>query len=138
MRNLTFLRATAYTGAIFFAFLLTACSGNTRTPLQQPGAAADLNQLIDTNKIKGDVNELQNALSAGKLPDTTKLKRVAGDVLSTAASVLSDSGISRMGNSSDPSQRAAQDAVIKMRNASGLTPAALDSLKKAAASLNNN
>jgi hypothetical protein len=61
---------------------------------------------------------------------------VAIRVFSTAK-LLSDSGISKMGNSSDPSQKAAQEEMVKLRNASGLGPAALDSLKKAAALLNN-
>jgi hypothetical protein len=113
--------------------------------LQQPGKTAGTGSsadpatapIIDTDKIKADVNEIQNALATGKLPDTTQLKLAAGDVLSTTAKMLSDSGISKMGNGSDPSQKAAQDEMVKLRNASGLTPAALDSLKKAAALLNS-
>ncbi len=107
----------------------TAGTGSSSVPATDP--------IIDTNKIKADVNDIQNALATGKLPDTNKLKLAVGDVLSTTAKVLSDSGISKMGNSSDPSQKAAQDEMLKLRNASGLTPAALDSLKKAAASLNS-
>jgi hypothetical protein len=130
----TIRRAAALLSICLFA----ACSGNLKAPQQQPAAAGDLNQLIDTSKLKGDLKDIQDALASGKLPDTNKLKGAAKDILGTAAKVLSDSGISKMGNSGDPSQKAAQDAAIKMRNASGLTPAALDSLKKAAASLNNN
>jgi 5,10-methenyltetrahydromethanopterin hydrogenase len=84
------------------------------------------------------VNEVENALPPGKLPDTTKLKVAARDILSTTASVMSDSGISKMGDSHDPSQKAAQDEMKKMRDAAGLTPAALDSLKKAASLLQSN
>jgi hypothetical protein len=136
--------ATGYWSAICFSAILLCGCGNQA--LQQPGKTAGTGSsstpatdpIIDTNKIKADVNEIQNALTPGKLPDTTALKLAAGDVLSTTAKVLSDSGISKMGNSSDPSQKAAQDEMVKLRNASGLTPAALDSLKKAAALLNNN
>jgi hypothetical protein len=113
-------------------------SGAAATVAPGSASSSGMEQLIDTNKMKADVNEIQNALATGKLPDTTQLKLAAGDVLSTTAKVLSDSGISKMGNSSDPSQKSAQDEMIKLRNASGLTPAALDSLKKAAALLNSN
>ena len=47
--------------------------------------------------------------------------------------LLSDSGIDKLyGNSPDPAVKAAAASLKKLRDASGLTPAALDSLKKAA------
>jgi hypothetical protein len=135
LRSLIAPRFFLIAPAIFFAAsFLPGCKGQT-APSSAPAA---MTQLIDTNKIKADVNEVENSLSTGKLPDTTKLKAAASDILNTTAAVMSDSGISKMGDSRDPSQKAAQDEMKKLRDASGLTPAALDSLKKAAALLQSN
>ncbi len=115
------------------AFLLGACAGKQR---MQPGPAdpvtTNLQQIMDTGKIKSEVNELINGISTGK-PDTAKMKTVGADVLSATASILSDTGISAMyGNSNDPSVKEAGDILKKMRNAMGITPDKLDSMKKAA------
>ena len=58
--------------------------------------------------------------------------------LLTTAAVLSDTGINKLTDPSDPSQKAAGDALKKLRDAGGLTPGALDSLKKAADLLKSN
>jgi hypothetical protein len=96
-------------------------------------------QLIDTAKIKSDMNNVMDAITSaasGEQPDTNKLKATAADVLSTAAKVLSDSGIAKMGDDkNDPSVQTAKEMLVRMRNASGITPAALDSMKKAVAEL---
>jgi hypothetical protein len=96
-------------------------------------------QLIDTTRMKNDMNnvmDLVTTVASGKLPDTNKLKATAADVLSTTAAVLSDSGIAKMGgNSNDPSVQAAKNMLVRMRNSSGITPAQLDSMKKAVAEL---
>ncbi|HMH24651.1 MAG TPA: hypothetical protein VK563_22905 [Puia sp.] len=108
-------------------------AGNGQNAAAKPAGGID--QLMDTSKLKSEVNDLMQSISEGK-PDTNKLKTAGADILSTAARVLSDSGISKMGdNPNDPSQAAAKNAMIKMRNAMGLTPGALDSLRKAAAQL---
>jgi hypothetical protein len=39
------------------------------------------------------------------------------------------------GDKNDPSIQAAKNMLVRMRNASGITPAALDSMKKAVAEL---
>ena len=132
---------------IFFAailgttVLLAACNGNPLSrldPSKQPAPASSVDQLIDTTKLKKDANDLMNSIASGHL-DTNKLKAAGSDYLSTAAKVLSDSGIDKMGgNGADPSQKAASDALKKMRDAAGLTPGALDSLKKAADLLKSN
>lgn len=93
--------------------------------------------LIDTAKLKSDFNSVLNSIAGGK-PDTAALKKAAGDILTTDAHVLSDSGIDQLyGNSNDPAVKSAAEALKKMRNGMGLTPAALDSIRKAAATLKN-
>jgi hypothetical protein len=64
-----------------------------------------------------------------------KLKAAGADILSTTATVLSDTGISSLGDGNDPHVKAAQEAFKKMRNSMGITPQSLDSMKKAAAKL---
>ncbi len=93
------------------------------------------NELMDTTKLKGDMNDMLNSVISGK-PDTTKLKKAAGDIMTTDANMLSDSGIDKMyGNSNDPSVKAAADALKKMRNGMGITPGKLDSMRKEASAL---
>ena len=118
-------------------FLLQACTTHTPTqpPATDPKAAAITP--IDTTRLKSDIDNVASSLLSDK-PDTTKLKTAAGDVLSTTAAVLSDTGINRLTDPSDPSQKAAGDALKKLRDAGGLTPGALDSLKKAADLLKSN
>lgn len=106
--------------------------------VNQPSSNDAVNQLIDTTKLKTDLNNVLNSIASGK-PDTNVLKMTAKDVLTTTHDMLSDSGIDKMyGNSNDPAVKAAAEALKKFRNATGATPAALDSLRKAAAQLNNN
>lgn len=101
-----------------------------------PAANAD-KPLIDTTKLKSDLNDVLNGIASGT-PDTNKLKAAASDILSTDAKVLSDSGIDQLsGNSNDPAVKAAAAELKKMRNAMGITPAALDSIKQAASTLKN-
>lgn len=53
--------------------------------------------------------------------------------------MLYDSGIDKLyGNSNDPGVKAAKDALLKMRNAMGITPGKSDSIKKAADGLSKN
>ena len=103
-----------------------------------PASADAAAQLIDTTKLKGDINSLLNSIASGK-PDTNALKTTAKDVLNTTNQVLSDSGIDKLyGNSNDPAVKAAAETLKKFRNATGLTPDKLDSLKKAANLLSTN
>ena len=91
-----------------------------------------VNQLMDTAALKSDMNNVLNGMASGKM-DTNALKKAAKDYLSTSQKVLSDSGIDQLyGNSNDPAVKAAAETLKKFRNASGLTPDKLDSLKKAA------
>lgn len=115
--------------------LLHSCSSHT--PVQPTDPAAAAITPIDTARLKSDIDNVANSLLSDK-PDTTKLKTAAGDILSTTAAVLSDTGINKLTDPSDPSQKAAGDALKKLRGAGGLTPGALDSLKNAADLLKSN
>jgi len=132
------------------AFSLMSCSGLASRPGAQQNAAQSSQQnaapastdaaaqLIDTGKLKGDINSLLNSIASGK-PDTNALKTTAKDVLNTTNQMLSDSGIDKLyGNSNDPAVKAAAETLKKFRNATGLTPDRLDSLKKAANLLSTN
>jgi hypothetical protein len=125
----------------FFAIILFSSCGNLSSK-QKMAVTADtvkknnvVSPLIDTGKTKSDMNNVMDAfknVSNRTLPDTNKLKATAADVLSTTASVLSDTGIAKMGsNNNDPSVQSAKNTLVRMRNASGISPAALDSMKKA-------
>ena len=108
-------------------------SSSSATPANTDDANA--NELMDTTKLKGDMNDMLNSVISGK-PDTTKLKKAASDIMTTDANMLSDSGIDKMyGNSNDPAAKAAADALKKARNGMGLTPGKLDSMRKEAAAL---
>ncbi len=131
---------------IFLPFILSfSCNGpaskqssaDQAVKQQAADPAGSFDQLIDTTKLKSDMNNIMNSIATGK-PDTTKLKEAASDILTTTANVLSDSGISKLGgNNNDPSQNTAKGILIKMRNGLGITPGALDSMKKSAAQLQN-
>ena len=125
----------------FFCFLalsLAACSNPATQAADKTKSPDNITQLIDTTKLKSDLSDVLNSISSGK-PDTAKLKKAASDILTTDAKVLSDSGIDQLyGNSNDPAVKAAAAALKKMRNASGLTPDKLDSIKQAAAALHAN
>jgi hypothetical protein len=118
----------------------TVAGENPGSGTAQGGAAIPADaaaQLIDTTKLKGEMNSLLNAVASGKT-DTNLLKATAKDVLNTTDQMLSDSGIDKLyGNSNDPAVKAAAEALKKYRNGMGITPAALDSIKQAAARLNN-
>jgi hypothetical protein len=146
------IRSTAFFCLV--AFSLMSCSGLASRPGAQqnaaqssqqnaaknatPASADAAAQLIDTTKLKGDINSLLNSIASGK-PDTNALKTTAKDVLNTTNQVLSDSGIDKLyGNSNDPSVKAAAGMLKKFRNGTGLTPDQLDSLKKAANLLSTN
>lgn len=115
--------------------ILSACtSGIGKMSPADPSKSADNPSLfVDTAKIKSDLNDVVNSITSGK-PDTNKLKAAASDILSTDAKILSDSGIDKL-TGNNPSAKAAGDMLKKFRDATGITPAALDSIKKAAASL---
>ena len=121
--------------------LFPACSGNpASTPANatQPSPTAAAQPLIDTAKLQSDMNSVLSSLASGK-PDTAKLKAAGSDILSTTAKVLSDSGIDQLyGNSNDPAVKAAAAELKKLRGGLGITPASLDSIRKAAAQLNKN
>jgi hypothetical protein len=113
-------------------------AGQSDAQNANPASADAAAQLIDTTKLKGDLNSLLNSVASGK-PDTNVLKMTAKDVLNTTNQMLSDSGIDKLyGNSNDPSVKAAAEMLKKYRNGMGITPAALDSIRQAAARLNNN
>lgn len=143
---------------MILAALIYSCSGN---PSSSPSSANNLSlastksagkatgnysgnassnaaqQILNTNKMKSDLNDVLSS-SAGK-PDSNKLKHAASDILSTDAAMLYDSGIDKLyGNSNDPGVKAAKDALLKMRNAMGITPGKSDSIKKAADGLSKN
>jgi hypothetical protein len=124
------------------AWSLISCSNPATQAIDKANAATKTpdgaSLLIDTSKLKSEINGVLGSLASGQ-PDTAKLKAAAGDILSTDAKVLSDSGIDRLyGNSNDPAVKAASDALKKMRNGMGLTPDKLDSIRKAAGQLKTN
>ncbi|MDB5156018.1 MAG: hypothetical protein JWR50_725 [Mucilaginibacter sp.] len=121
---------------VLSAFLLYAChSGDSTTSLKVPVATGNsTKRLTDTNKLKSDMGNMMNSIvdaQQGKAADTNKLKAAMSDMGAATTSILSDSGIDKMGGSSnDPAVKTAKDAMKKMRNGLGITPAALDSMKK--------
>jgi hypothetical protein len=121
---------------VLSTFLLYAChSGDSTTSLKVPAATGNsTKRLTDTNKLKSDMGNMMNSIvdaQQGKAADTNKLKAAMSDMGAATTSILSDSGIDKMGGSSnDPAVKTAKDAMKKMRNGLGITPAALDSMKK--------
>lgn len=133
MSNLKFI-------VIAVPVFLFACQSQNNPKALPPTSDKDnsLNQLMDTSKLKADLNNIISSISSGK-PDTNKLKSAGSDILSTAASILSDSGIDKMGgNDNDPAVIEAKNTMKKLRDATGITPQALDSMKQAAAKLMEN
>ena len=118
----------------YSVIILSACSpGSSKTnSANQSQSATEQSPLADTAKIKSDITDMVNSISSE--PDTNKLKAAASDILSKDADILSDSGIDKL-TGKDPSAKEAGDIIKKFRDATGLTPTALDSIKKAAASL---
>ncbi|HVU58738.1 MAG TPA: hypothetical protein VHD83_26945 [Puia sp.] len=118
--------------------LLSDCTGKPAAA-GAPGEAATTpspaQELFDTTRLKGEMNEILQGVTTGH-PDTAKLKEAGADVLSTAAAVLSDTGISKLyGNDHDPSVQAAKDMLIRLRDSIGLNAQKLDEVKKAAEQL---
>jgi hypothetical protein len=119
---------------VFALCLLAACTGRGGGAAQQ--AAKDSSKpLIDTEKLKQDIGAVIRSMDGQHPPDTNALKTAASDILTTDANVLSDSGIDQLGDKNDPAAKQAQAELKKIRNAMGITPAQLDSIRKAGASL---
>src|ERR1700722_17638738 len=87
-------------------------------------------------RIKADVNAVIQSVSNGQ-PDEQRLKEAGSDILSTAASFLSNSGIDGLTGSGGGSEAEAGDIMKKLRDGLGLDGNALDGLRKAANDLNN-
>jgi ethanolamine ammonia-lyase small subunit len=118
----------------FALCLLVSCTG--RVGGAAPKVANDPSKmLVDTAKLKQDIGDVMRSMDAQHPPDTNALKAAASDILTTDANILSDSGIDQLGDKNDPAAKQAQDELKKMRNAMGITPAQLDSIRKAGASL---
>ena len=120
---------------ILAVFVFWSCSppGMKKAPATPSQSGDGQSILADTTKIKSDISDIVNSITSGK-PDTTKLKHDAGDILSTDVNVLSDSGIDKL-TGNDPSAKQAGNMIKKIRDATGLTPAALDSMKKTISTL---
>ena len=117
-------------------------------------------------RIKADVNAVIQSVSNGQQPDMERLKEAGSDILSTAASLLSNSGIDGLtGNGGGPglpggggsgavssllggggapagagdgaAAEAAGGILKKLRDGLGLDGNALDGLRKAADELKN-
>ena len=114
-------------------FLSCSMSGKKGTPAPQSKSGNEQFILADTTKIKSDISDIVNSITSDN-PDTTKLKKAASDVMSTDVSILSDSGINKL-TGNDPSAKQAGAILKKLRDATGLTPAALDSMKKTISTL---
>jgi hypothetical protein len=104
-------------------------------------------------RIKADVNAVIQSAASGQ-PDLEKLKEAGSDILNTAASLLSNSGIDQLTGGGAAAQTAgggaatqtagggaaahtAGDIVKKLRDGLGLDSHALDGLKQAAEELKN-
>jgi hypothetical protein len=120
---------------VFALSLLVSCTGHVGGAASQKAADSPSKMPLDTEKLKQDIGDVMRSMDAGHPPDTNALKAAASDILTTDANVLSDSGIDQLGDKNDPAAKQAQDELKKMRNAMGLTPAKLDSIRKAGASL---
>jgi hypothetical protein len=96
-------------------------------------------------RIKADVNAVIQSASTGQ-PDMARLKEAGSDILSTAASLLSNAGIDGLtGNGGigapasggSGAEAEAGDIMKKLRDGLGLDGNALDGLRKAADELKN-
>ena len=119
----------------FAMCLLVSCTGRGGGAAQPAANDSSKKMLIDTAKLKQDIGNVMQSMDGQHPPDTTALKAAASDILTTDANVLSDSGIDQLGDKNDPAAKQAQAELKKMRDAMGLTPAKLDSIRKAGASL---
>jgi hypothetical protein len=96
-------------------------------------------------RIKADVNTVIQSMANGQ-PDTAKLREAGSDILSTAASLLSNAGIDGLTGNGVPSAiegdgAAAEEAggiFKKLRDGLGLNGNALDEIRHAADQLKNN
>lgn len=93
------------------------------------------NDPLNTQRIKADVDAVMQSIASGN-PDTEKIKEAGSDLLNTAASILSNSGIDRMTGGGAP-EEAAGGMLKKLRDGLGLDGNALDGLKQAAEELKN-
>lgn len=115
------------------ATLLASCSElpDRHTPLPDTTKSVSATPIIDSARLHHDLDQMIGGALSGK-PDTAQIKAAGADILSTAANVLSDSGISTIsGGNADPSAAAAKNLLIRMRNSIGINPAALDSMRRA-------
>ncbi len=129
---------TGHQGAAAAAPSGASANGNasgSATSTQAQNAAVDPGKLIDTAKLKQDIGAVMSSMEGQHPVDTNALKAAASDILKADATVLSDSGIDQLGDKNDPAAKSAQDALKKMRDAMGLTPAKLDSIRKAGAAI---
>jgi hypothetical protein len=132
------LKSTALFWLVAWALITLISCSNPQAKTTNAATPDAVSPLIDTTKLKSDLNAVLGSLSGGK-PDTAKLKAAASDILSTDAKVLSDSGIDQLyGNSKDPAVKSASDALKKMRDGMGITPDKLDSIRNAANLLKSN
>lgn len=90
---------------------------------------------VNTEGIKTDLGNVIQSISSGNA-DMEKIKEAGGDLLDTAASILSNHGIAHM-TGSDPSAHTAGGIVEQLRDGLGLNSPALDSLRKTAEELKN-
>src|SRR6185312_2676496 len=90
---------------------------------------------VNTEGVKADIENVIQSISSGN-PNMEKIKEAAGDLLDTAASILSNHGIGQM-TGSDPSAQPAGGIVEHLRDGLGLNSAALDSLRQTAEELKN-
>lgn len=93
-------------------------------------------------RIKADVNSVIQSVSNGGQPDMERIKEAGSDILSTAASLLSNAGIDGLTKDGGAGNGSAQDAeagdIFKnLRDGLGLNENALDGLRNAADELKN-
>jgi hypothetical protein len=86
-------------------------------------------------RIKADVNTVIQSAANGQ-PDMAKLKEAGSDILNTAASLLSNSGIDGLTGSGTPAQ-AAGGIMKNLRDELGLNGNVLDEIRQAADKLKN-
>ena len=98
---------------------------------QTPSGPA--NGPINTDRIKTDIDRVIQSIAGGS-PDMEKIKEAGGDLLNTAASILSNQGIDELTGGGGPEEEAGA-MLKKLRDGLGLDGHALDGLKQAAEQL---
>ncbi|HTR28298.1 MAG TPA: hypothetical protein VMH27_03455 [Puia sp.] len=98
---------------------------------------------FNTDRIKADIDTVMQSIATGN-PDTEKIKEAGSDLLNTAASILSNTGIDHLTGGDTAGQtaggtsaQAAGEIVKKLRDGLGLDGHALDGLRQAAEELKN-